>query len=153
MSHPRGKNLKFSPPTLVPSPVEHYSHLVVLKTIEIPKIQMYWNPKTPKNFGHQQSEGTCPILPGLMVLATHQLSKLFCGKPWKHCKHQGWTKTESDFRRLSSITYFFKNLFYQNNCKEPMNIGGGQIRGALFNVCVVKMLFFVTSRFCPQFLK
>ena len=24
---------------------------------------MYWNPKTPQNLGHQQGEGTCPILP------------------------------------------------------------------------------------------
>ena len=88
-----------------------------------------------------------------MVLATYQLSKLFSGKPWKHCKHQGWTKTESDFRRLSSMTYFFKNLSYQNNCKEAMNIVGVQIRGALFNFFVKKMLFFVTSRCCPQFLK
>ena len=28
---------------------------------------------------------------------------------------------------------FFKNLFYQNECKEAINIRGGQIRGALFN--------------------
>ena len=33
---------------------------------------------------------------------------------------------------------FFKNLFYQNNCIEAMNIGGCQIRGALFNFFVVK---------------
>ena len=33
---------------------------------------------------------------------------------------------------------FFKNLFHQNNCKDPMNIGGGQIRGALFNFFVKK---------------
>ena len=33
---------------------------------------------------------------------------------------------------------FFKNLFYQNNCKEAMNIEGGQIRGAHFNFFVVK---------------
>ena len=33
---------------------------------------------------------------------------------------------------------FFKNLFYQNNCKEAMNTGGGQIRGALFNCFIVK---------------
>ena len=34
--------------------------------------------------------------------------------------------------------YFFKNLFYHNNCKEAMNIGGGQIKWALFNIFVVK---------------
>ena len=34
---------------------------------------------------------------------------------------------------------FFKNLFYQKNCKEAVNIGEGQIRGALFfNFFVVK---------------
>ena len=33
---------------------------------------------------------------------------------------------------------FFKNLFYQNNCKEAMNIEGGQIRGAHFNFFAVK---------------
>ena len=33
---------------------------------------------------------------------------------------------------------FFENLFYQNNCKEAVNIGRGQIRGALFNFTVVK---------------
>ena len=88
-----------------------------------------------------------------MVLATHQLWKLFCGKPWKHCRHQVWTKTESDFRRLSSMAYFLKNLFYQNNCKEAINIVGVQSRAALFNFFVVKMLFFVTSRCYPPFLK
>ena len=31
------------------------------------------------------------------------------------------------------MTYFFKNLFFQNNCKEAINIGGGQIKGALLN--------------------
>ena len=29
---------------------------------------MYGNPKTPKNFGLQQGGGTCPILPGLLVI-------------------------------------------------------------------------------------
>ena len=33
---------------------------------------------------------------------------------------------------------FFKNLLYQNKCKETMNIGGGQIMGALFKFFVVK---------------
>ena len=33
---------------------------------------------------------------------------------------------------------FLKNLFYQNNCKQAMTIGGGQIRGAIFNFFVVK---------------
>ena len=33
---------------------------------------------------------------------------------------------------------FFKNLFYQNNCKDSINIGGGQIRSALSNFFVVK---------------
>ena len=33
---------------------------------------------------------------------------------------------------------FFKNLFYQQNCKEAINIGGGQIRGTLFHFFVVK---------------
>ena len=37
---------------------------------------------------------------------------------------------------------FFKNLFYQNNCKEAMNIGGGHIRGVLFNFFVVKKCLF-----------
>ena len=37
----------------------------------------------------------------------------------------------------------FKNLFYQNNCKEAMNIGGGQIRGTLFNIFVVKKWLFL----------
>ena len=39
---------------------------------------------------------------------------------------------------LPSKTYFFKNLFYHNNCKVAVNIEGGQIRGALFNLFVVK---------------
>ena len=42
-------------------------------------------------------------------------------------------KTESDFQMLHLMTYFFQKFVYQNNCKEAMNIGGGQIRGALFN--------------------
>ena len=29
-------------------------------------------------------------------------------------------------------------MFYQNNYKEAMDIGGGQIRGALFNFFVLK---------------
>ena len=33
--------------------------------------------------------------------------------------------------------FFFINLFYQNSYKEAMNIGGGQIRGVLFNCFVV----------------
>ena len=33
---------------------------------------------------------------------------------------------------------FLKNLFYQNNCKEAINIGRGQIRRAIFNFFVVK---------------
>ena len=33
---------------------------------------------------------------------------------------------------------FFKNLFYQNNCKEAMDIRGGQIRGALFMFFIVQ---------------
>ena len=33
---------------------------------------------------------------------------------------------------------FFKNLFHQKNYKQAMKIGGGQIRGALFNFFVVK---------------
>ena len=34
--------------------------------------------------------------------------------------------------------FFFKNVFYQNSCKEAMNTGGGQIRGSLFNIFVVE---------------
>ena len=46
--------------------------------------------------------------------------------------------------------FFFKNLFYQKNCKDAMKIGGGQIRGAFFNFFVV---FFASSGHCPQFLQ
>ena len=35
----------------------------------------------------------------------------------------------------------FKNLFYQNQCKYAMNIGGTQIRGAL--------LWFFLGKKCP----
>ena len=45
---------------------------------------------------------------------------------------------------------FFKNLFYQNNCKDAMNIGGGQIRGALFNFFVVKKCPFCIFRTLPS---
>ena len=38
---------------------------------------------------------------------------------------------------------YFKNLFYQNNYKEAMDIGGGQIRGALFNFFVVRKCSFL----------
>ena len=39
--------------------------------------------------------------------------------------HQGLflPKTESDFWMLPLMTFFFKNLLYQNNCKETMNTG------------------------------
>ena len=45
---------------------------------------------------------------------------------------------------------FFKNLFYQNSCKEAMNMGGGQIRGALFNIFVVKKCPFCIFRMLPS---
>ena len=45
---------------------------------------------------------------------------------------------------------FFKNLFYQNNCKDAMNIGGGKIRGALFNFFVVKKCPFCIFRTLPS---
>ena len=31
-----------------------------------------------------------------------------------------------------------KNLLYQNNCKQAMNTGGGQIKGAILDFFVVK---------------
>ena len=44
----------------------------------------------------------------------------------------------------------FKNLFHQNDCKETMDIGGGQIRGVFFKFfCSEKVFFFVSSRRCP----
>ena len=45
---------------------------------------------------------------------------------------------------------FFKNLFYQNNCKDAMNIGGGQIRGALFDFFVVKKCSFCIFQMLPS---
>ena len=49
---------------------------------------------------------------------------------------------------------FLKKLFYQNTCKEAMNIGGGQIRGALFNFfCSEKVPIFVNFACSLQFLK
>ena len=47
-------------------------------------------------------------------------------------------KTESDFWMLPLLTYFFQKFVYSKNCKVAMNIGGGQIKGALFNFFVVK---------------
>ena len=47
------------------------------------------------------------------------------------------------------LIFFFKSLLYQNNCKEAMNIGGGQIRGALFNCFVVKSALFCIFRLLP----
>ena len=41
---------------------------------------------------------------------------------------------------------FFKHLSYQSNCKETVNIGGGQVRGALFNFSVVKKCPFCIFR-------
>ena len=41
------------------------------------------------------------------------------------------------------LLFFFKNLFHRKNCKEAMNIGGGQISGALFNFFVVKKWSFL----------
>ena len=49
------------------------------------------------------------------------------------------------------MTYFFLNLFYQNNHKVAMNIGRGQIRGALFLTllyCSEKVTFSVSSECC-----
>ena len=61
-------------------------------------------------------------------------------------------------RRRPQWLNFFKNLFYQNNCKEAINIGeGGQIMGALFKFFCTekaeKVPFFVSCGWCPQFLK
>ena len=61
----------------------------------------------------------------------------------------GLTDTRGYFRLKMGLTWrrcpwwliFLKNLFYQKNCKAAMNIGGGQIRGALFN--------FLSSEKCP----
>ena len=36
------------------------------------------------------------------------------------------------------VLFFLKNLFYQNSCKDAMNIGGSQIMGAHFNFFVVQ---------------
>ena len=47
-------------------------------------------------------------------------------------------KTESNFWTLPLMTYFMHNFELQNNCKEAMNIGEGQDRGALVNLFVVK---------------
>ena len=59
-------------------------------------------------------------------------------------------KTESNFRTLPWMTFFFKNLFYQNNCKEAIKIEGGQIRGALFNYFVVKKCPFCIFQMLPS---
>ena len=62
------------------------------------------------------------------------------------------------FRLKVSLTFgccpqwiiFFKNFFYQNNCKEAINIGEGQIRGALFNFFAVeKCPFFCVFQILP----
>ena len=45
---------------------------------------------------------------------------------------------------------FFKNLFYRKNCKEAMNIEGGQIRCALFNFFVVKKCPFCIFQMLPS---
>ena len=37
---------------------------------------------------------------------------------------------------------FFKNFFYQSNCKEAINIGWGKIRGGLFNFFIVEKCLF-----------
>ena len=44
------------------------------------------------------------------------------------------------------MTYFFKNLYCQNHCKEGVNIGGGQIKGALFNFFLMKKCPFCILR-------
>ena len=41
-------------------------------------------------------------------------------------------QTESDIRTQPSMIYFYQIFVYQNNCKEAINLGEGQIRGALF---------------------
>ena len=63
----------------------------------------------------------------------------------KKCVYRGYFRI-----KLSPISgccpqglIFFKTLFYQKNCKEVMNIWGGEIRGALFNFFVVKKCPFV----------
>ena len=51
-------------------------------------------------------------------------------------------KLSPTFGRCPRWLIFFKNLFYQNNCKEAMSIGGGQIRSALFNFLQWKSALF-----------
>ena len=53
-------------------------------------------------------------------------------------------------RRCLGWLIFFKNLFYQNNCKEAMNIEGDQIRGALFNFFVLKKYSFCIFQPLPS---
>ena len=55
--------------------------------------------------------------------------------------------------------FFFKNLFYHNNCKEAMNTGGGQIKGPLFNFFLAKKCPFLylamlpsVSKITPEFM-
>ena len=60
------------------------------------------------------------------------------------------SKLSPTSRRCPQRLIFFKNLFYRNNCKEAMNIEGGQIRGALFNFFVVKKCLSCIFRTLPS---
>ena len=53
-------------------------------------------------------------------------------------------------RHCSQWLIFFKNLFYQNSCNDAMNIGEGQIMGALFNFFVVKKCPFCIFQTLPS---
>ena len=66
-------------------------------------------------------------------------------------------KLSPTFGRCPRWLIFFRSVFYQNNwnnCKEVMNRGGGQIRGALYNFFVVKKcLFCIFQMYYNRFIK
>ena len=91
------------------------------------------------------------------------ISRLWrCNMSQHNCDYEKKIHDRGYFRLKLSLTsghcpqwlMFFKNLFYQNNCKVTMNIGASKITGAFLNFFVVKKCpFFVSSGCCSQFLK
>ena len=53
--------------------------------------------------------------------------------------------------RFPQWLIFFKNIFYQNICKEAISIEGGQISSALFDFLVMKQCHFGTFWTLPTY--
>ena len=94
------------------------------------------------------------------VISMNYSSNTSSWKPWRWVRLDlilMMTDIRVYFRLKLSLTsglclewlIYFKNLFYQNSCKEATNIGGGQIRGPLLTFLLWKNALFYIFQVLP----